>query len=121
MSDLSQSHDLRLREARSSLERVERTLASLSQQHDLSLSSHNPAEHASNILALDAQKFKVAKEASDAEVEKERLELEVAGLERQLRDLQDGSAMRSMTVEEQRVMDQAVYEQPFVCTVRGER
>lgn len=54
------------------------------------MSSHNPTEHAAQILALDTQKFKVAKEASDLEIEGERLEGELLSLEKQLGDAENG-------------------------------
>ena len=88
LSTLNQSRELRLTDATTSLKRVTRQLQTLDQQHNYNLSSQNPTEHAAQILALDSQKFKVAKEASDLEIEGEKLENELASLETQLRDLQ---------------------------------
>jgi hypothetical protein len=41
------------------------------------VSGHNPTEHAAEILRLDTEKFKIAKEASDLEIESERLESDI--------------------------------------------
>lgn len=102
LTTLSQARDLRLSESSSSLKRLTRQLHTLEQQHNLELSSHNPAEHAQQILALDTQKFKVAKAASDLEIEGERLEGELSGLETQLKGLekQDGRRETDQTEEQ---------------------
>ena len=94
LTTLSQSRDLRLSDASSGLKRLTRQLHTLQQQHSLDVSSHNPAEHAQQILALDTRKFKVAKEASDLEIEGERLEGELAGLEAQLKELEKQEGRR---------------------------
>lgn len=73
----------------------------------MSLSSHNPAEHAQSILALDAQKFRLAKEASDAEIEMERVEMELQGVEGVLKDLEGGEG-RGLSGEEGRAGERAV-------------
>ena len=49
---------------------------------------HDAGKHASEILALDAEKFRVAKGAYDVEVEGERLAGELAGLKMQLEQLE---------------------------------
>lgn len=65
----------------------------MQQQHHEIVSSDNSIDHASHIVELDTQKFRIAKAASDLEIEAERLEheretykdrlheLEVQGLE----------------------------------------
>jgi len=63
-------------------------MTALEQQHSLTVSAHNPAEHASEILRLDTEKFRVAKGVSDAEIEGERLEGELEGLRAQLTELE---------------------------------
>lgn len=88
LTTLSRSRDLKRSDASASLKRVTRQLATLEQQHSLEVSAHNPAEHAQQILALDTRKFRVAKEASDLEIEGERLEGELAALEAQLDELE---------------------------------
>lgn len=77
------THRTQLLQTRSAaLKRAQRHLHTLDQQHSLSVTQHDPADHAARILGLDKEKFRVAKEASDAEIEGERLEGELGGLER---------------------------------------
>ena len=51
------------------------------------MSSHNSADHASHIVELDTQKFRIAKAASDLEIESERLEQDLDGLKGRLQEL----------------------------------
>ena len=44
-------------------------------------------DHASQIVELDTQKFRIAKQASDFEIEGERLEQELEGLKNHLHEL----------------------------------
>ncbi|KAL8699264.1 MAG: hypothetical protein Q9201_006108 [Fulgogasparrea decipioides] len=64
-----------------------RNLQTLATQHNEIVSSHNSTEHASQIVELDTQKFRVAKAASDLEIEGERLEQELEGLKGRLQQL----------------------------------
>lgn len=59
----------------------------MSSQHNEVLSAHNSADHASHIVELDTRKFRIAKAASDLEIESERLEQELEGLKGRLHDL----------------------------------
>ena len=52
------------------------------------MASHSSTDHASSVLALDTQKFRVAKSAADLEIESERLEQELEGLKAKLSDLE---------------------------------
>ncbi|KAI9885734.1 MAG: kinetochore-associated Ndc80 complex subunit spc24 [Watsoniomyces obsoletus] len=88
LSTLQQARDLRLREAESALKRLCRNLASQQSHHQETVASHNSSEHASRILALDTQKFRIAKSASDLEVEGERLEQELDNLKARLLELE---------------------------------
>ena len=59
----------------------------MSQQHNETVASQYGIDHASNIVELDTQKFRIAKAASDLEIEGERLEQEMEGLKGQLHEL----------------------------------
>ena len=62
-------------------------MATLSQQHSETVSAHSSIDHASQIVELDTQKFRIAKAASDLEIEGERLEQELDGLKNRLHEL----------------------------------
>ena len=66
------------------LSRNHQTLAA---QHSETVSAYNSTNHASQIVELDTQKFRVAKAASDLEIEGERLEQEHQGLKGRLQEL----------------------------------
>jgi kinetochore protein Spc24 len=66
------------------LRRLQRQHTALQQQHELEAQKYSPQEHAQKILEMDGKKFRVAKEASEAEIEGERLEVEVDRSERSL-------------------------------------
>ncbi|MCJ1333326.1 kinetochore-associated Ndc80 complex subunit spc24 [Thelotrema lepadinum] len=99
LSDIHETRDLRKSEAESALKKLSRTHNLLNSQHAEALSSHSSTIHASHIVELDTQKFRIAKAASDLEIESERLEAELEGLKGRLQalDLQgvegDGSAV----------------------------
>ncbi len=60
----------------------------MSNQYNDTLASHNDIDHASQIVELDTQKFRIAKAASDLEIEGERLEQELKGLRGRLQELE---------------------------------
>ena len=66
---------------------LSRTLATMSAQHNETLSSYNSVDHASQIVELDAQKFRTAKAASELEIEGDRLEQELESLKGRLQEL----------------------------------
>lgn len=105
LSTLQQARDLRIREAENALKsqslptnrRIEvliaclelsRNLATMSQQHNETVSAQDSLDHASQIVELDTQKFRIAKSASDLEIEGERLEQELEGLKNTLHELE---------------------------------
>ncbi|KAI9811862.1 MAG: kinetochore-associated Ndc80 complex subunit spc24 [Pycnora praestabilis] len=88
LSTLKQARDLRVREAESAVKKLSRNLSTLQSHHSETLSTHNPADHASQILSLDTQKFRIAKTASDLEIEGERFEQELDGLKSKLQELE---------------------------------
>lgn len=59
---------------------LSRNFQTLATQHSETILAHNSTDHASQIVELDTQKFRVAKAASDLEIEGERLEQELEGL-----------------------------------------
>ncbi|KAI4256264.1 MAG: hypothetical protein LQ352_002153 [Teloschistes flavicans] len=87
LSTLQQARDLRICEAESALRKLSRNLQTLATQHNETVSSHSSTDHASQIVELDTQKFRVAKAASDLEIEGERLEQELEGLKHRLQEL----------------------------------
>ncbi|KZF23421.1 Spc24-domain-containing protein [Xylona heveae TC161] len=88
LSALQQARDLRLREAENALKKLSRNLSSLQTHHNETVASHDPADHASQIFSLDTQKFRIAKAASDMEIEGERLDQELEILKSRLQDLE---------------------------------
>ena len=97
LSTLQQARDLRLREAETSLRKLARMHNTLSSQHTEITSSHSSTQHASEIARLDTQKFRIAKAASDLEMETERLQAQLAELSGRLQELElqgvDGGAV----------------------------
>ena len=67
---------------------LSRTLNTLSSHHAETVAAHSSTSHASQIVELDTQKFRIAKAASDLEIEGERLEAEVDGLKNRLQELE---------------------------------
>lgn len=89
LSTLQQSRDLRIRDAETALRKLSRQLATLSSQHREVVTGHDSGRHASEIVELDTRKFRIAKQASELEVEGERLEGELESLKARLADLED--------------------------------
>lgn len=52
------------------------------------VASHQSGDHAAQIVELDTQKFRIAKAASDLEIEGERLEQELETLKGRLQELE---------------------------------
>jgi len=61
-----------LAKQRAALLTLSRNLAAQNSAFALTSSAHNTAAHAAEMLRLDAEQFRVAKEAKDAEIEAER-------------------------------------------------
>lgn len=70
------------------MKRLARQLNTLGAQHDELASKHTAAAHAPTIAHLDTQKFRVAKAASDLEMETERLSAQAADLSARLQELE---------------------------------
>ncbi|OJJ81502.1 kinetochore Spc24 family protein [Aspergillus glaucus CBS 516.65] len=88
LSTLQQSRELRSREAESALRKLSRNLNSLNAQHEEAVTTHDSGRHAQGIVELDTKKFRIAKAASELEIESERLESELEMLKERLADLE---------------------------------
>ncbi|KAF2713094.1 Spc24-domain-containing protein [Pleomassaria siparia CBS 279.74] len=88
LSTLSQFRAAHLSSLQTTLSKLSRTHQTLSSNHNHTISQHNPTDHASTILKLDTEKFKIAKQASDLEIEGERLQSELQRLSGVLGDLE---------------------------------
>jgi hypothetical protein len=89
LSTLSTFRTQHLQSLQSSLSQLSRTHQTLSANHSHTLSQHNAIDHASEILRLDTEKFKIAKQASDLEIEGERLQAELQRLGHVAADLDE--------------------------------
>ncbi|KAF4635872.1 hypothetical protein G7Y89_g2209 [Cudoniella acicularis] len=88
LSALQQARDLQIRETESALKKLARTHTTLTNHHQETISSHSATTHASEIATLDTQKFRIAKTASDFEIESERLASHLADLQSRLQELE---------------------------------
>ncbi|ROW05590.1 hypothetical protein VSDG_00166 [Cytospora chrysosperma] len=88
ISTLQQARDLRMKEAEGALRRLSRQLSAMQSQHQELVSAHSAAEHASEMSRLDTQKFRIAKAASDLEMDTERLSGQLADLAARLQELE---------------------------------
>ncbi|KAK5135675.1 hypothetical protein LTR08_004976 [Meristemomyces frigidus] len=70
------------------LKTLSRRLNSLQSQASYEEERHDAGQHASEMLRMDTEKFRIAKGVSDVEVEGERLSGELAGLRAQLEGLE---------------------------------
>ncbi len=84
---------------------MSRNLNTLNSQYSETVSSHNAADHASQIVELDTQKFRIAKAASDLEIEGERLEQELDGLRGRLQELDSQGLEGDVGTREKRDME----------------
>ncbi|KAL2851976.1 putative kinetochore protein spc24 [Aspergillus pseudoustus] len=108
LATLQQSRDLRMREAESSLRKLSRHLHALSTQHDEAVAAHDASKHAAAMVELDTKKFRVAKAASELEIESERLESELDMLKERLADLEAQGVEGDETTRREREIDDAI-------------
>ncbi|KAJ5716064.1 hypothetical protein N7493_007975, partial [Penicillium malachiteum] len=107
LSTLQQSRDLRIREAESSLRKLSRHLHSLNTQHEEAVAVHDSGKHAAEIVELDTKKFRIAKTATELEIESERLESELEMLKERLADLETQGLEGDEPTRREREMDDA--------------
>ncbi|PKY01622.1 Spc24-domain-containing protein [Aspergillus campestris IBT 28561] len=109
LSALQQSRDLRMREAESALRKLSRNLHSRLTQHEEAVSAHDAGKHAAEMVELDTKKFRVAKAATELEIESERLESELEVLKERLADLEaQGLEGDEMTRREREMDDSTI-------------
>ncbi len=77
-----------MREAESALRKLSRHLQSLNTQHDEAVAAHDASKHSTAMVELDTKKFRIAKAATELEIESERLESELEMLKERLADLE---------------------------------
>ena len=110
LSNLQQSRELRISDVESALRKLSRNLHSLNAQHEEASAAHDSAKHAEKIVELDTQKFRIAKAASDLEIETERLEGELEMLKERLADLEaQGLEGDEATRREREIDDTTLY------------
>jgi kinetochore protein Spc24 len=88
LSNLSTARSHLLTRHRTQLTQLTRSLSALNSTHALALQSHNAAQHAADMLRLDTEKFRIAKEASELEIEGERVEKDVGSAKRSLEEIE---------------------------------
>jgi kinetochore protein Spc24 len=89
LSTLSSFRTQHLSSLSAQLQQLSRTHQTLNANHSHTLAQHNAVDHASEILRLDTEKFKIAKQASDLEIEGERLQQELSRLGHVSSDLEE--------------------------------
>lgn len=88
LSTLSTTRHQKLSHQQTVLKSLSRRLNNLQSQQSYEEERHDAGKHASELLRMDTEKFRIAKGVSDAEVEGERLGSELAGLRAQLEILE---------------------------------
>lgn len=89
------------------MRKLSRHLNSLSTQHEEAVAVHDSGKHAAEIVELDTKKFRIAKAASELEIESERLESELEILKERLVDLESQGLEGDETTRREREADDA--------------
>ncbi|QIX01347.1 hypothetical protein AMS68_006864 [Peltaster fructicola] len=84
LAALAVNRTARLEQEQGSLKSLSRKLHAIRSQHEYEQGRRDTGRHAGEILALDGEKFRIAKAVNEVEVEGERLASELIGLRRQL-------------------------------------
>lgn len=102
-----------MREAESSLRKLSRHLQALNTQHEEALAGHDAGKHAAAMVELDTKKFRVAKAASELEIESERLESELEMLKERLAELEAQGLEGDETTRREREAEDAILYDSF--------
>ncbi|KAL3474932.1 putative kinetochore protein spc24 [Aspergillus californicus] len=108
LATLQQSRDLRAREAENSLRKLSRQLQAISTQHEEAVTAHDTGKHAAAMVELDTKKFRIAKAASELEIESERLESELDMLKERLSELEVQGLEGDETTRREREAEDAI-------------
>ena len=105
LTSLSTARRSRLENHHAILKSLSRRLNGLEEGRRWEEDRHDAGGHAERMLKMDTEKFRIAKGVSDAEIEGERLEGELAGLKTQLDTLEkqgvDGAWRRDSEGEDE--------------------
>ncbi|PYH76228.1 Spc24-domain-containing protein [Aspergillus uvarum CBS 121591] len=107
LATLQQSRELRMREAESALRKLSRHLSALHNQQEEAVAAHDAGQHAAEMVELDTKKFRIAKSATELEIESERLEGELEMLRERLADLEAQGVEGDEPTRREREMDDA--------------
>ena len=129
LSTLQQARGLRLNHDAERLQKLTRSLGAMQAQHSELVSAHSSTAHASEIARLDTQKFRIAKAASDLEMETERLQTQAADAAARLQELElqgvdgtsHGIAGGSGSVEDEVLLRLQVYRSLGIDVERDEK
>ncbi|KAI5926740.1 Spc24 subunit of Ndc80-domain-containing protein [Camillea tinctor] len=125
--DLQEKRTSRVRAAEADLKKLARSLNTQQGQYEELTSAHSSAAHASEISRLDTQKFRIAKAASDLEMEAERLSSQQADLAARLQELElqglegGGDGNRHDPVDDEVLLRLRVYRSLGIDLERDER
>ncbi|KAK4996352.1 hypothetical protein LTR28_000221 [Elasticomyces elasticus] len=105
LSTLRDARTLRLQQQQNALKSLSRQHAALQSQHEYELQGHDSVEHANEVLKLDNEKFRIAKQVHEVEIEGERLSSEVGVMRGTLEELDaqgiEGGAQSTSTSEDE--------------------
>ncbi|KAK4982603.1 putative kinetochore protein spc24 [Elasticomyces elasticus] len=112
-STLRDARTLRLQQQQNALKSLSRQHAALQSQHEYELQGHDSVEHANEVLKLDNEKFRIAKQVHEVEIEGERLSSEAGVLRGTLEELDaqgvEGGAQSTSTSEDEVILKLRVY------------
>jgi hypothetical protein len=104
-----------MRDAESALRKLSRNLHALTAQHEEAVSSHDSAKHAAQMVELDTKKFRIAKAATELEIESERLEGELEMLKERLAELEAQGLEGDEATRREREADDATMWVVLLC------
>lgn len=104
-----------MRDAESALRKLSRNLHALTAQHEEAVSAHDSAKHAAQMVELDTKKFRIAKAATELEIESERLEGELEMLKERLAELEAQGLEGDEATRREREADDATMWVVLLC------